>query len=106
MFSHRIPAFGLIALVLSGCSTTAPDAEVRLVGKAFQDLNAASAPLLDDLAFAERAQGKTAANVRAKKHASPAAGAASATDRCGDVRQVTVSNVSVQNGFCIEDSYY
>jgi hypothetical protein len=106
VFNHRIAAFGLLALVLAGCSTTTPVAEVRLVGKAFQDLNAASAPLLDDLAIAERAQGKTAANVRAKKHANPAGGTASATDRCGDVRQVTVSNVSVQNGFCIDDSYY
>lgn len=106
MFSHRFAVLGIIAFVLAGCSTTAPVTEVRLVGKAFQDLNAASAPLLDDLATAERAQGKTAANVRARKHANPTAGTSSATDRCGDVRQVTVNNVSVQNGFCIEDSYY
>jgi hypothetical protein len=106
VFNHRMAALGLVVLALAGCSTTTPVAEVRLVGKAFQDLNAASAPLLDDLAFAERAQGKTAASIRAKKHANPNAGAATPTDRCSDVRQVTVSNVSVQNGFCLEDSYY
>jgi hypothetical protein len=79
---------------------------VRLVSKAFQDLNAASAPLLDDLAVAERAQGKVAADVRAKHHSSGTPTNAAAEDRCAHVTQVAVGAISVQNGFCVEDSYY
>ncbi len=91
-----------VALMLcTGCAATVPVAEVRLVGKAFQDLNVASAALLDDLAVAERAQGQAAASARAKKHS-----AGLDTDRCRQVTQVAVGSVVVQNGFCIEDSYY
>lgn len=96
----------LAAIACTGCATNTPVAEVRLVSKAFQDLNAASAPLLDDLAFAERAQGKVAANVRAKKHVGGVDPNAAVEDRCSHVTLVSVGSDTVQNGFCIEDSYY
>ena len=106
MRSYFIALIAVTAAACAGCATNTPVAEVRLVSKAFQDLNAASAPLLDDLAVAERLQGKVAAGVRAKKHGSGAASNAAVEDRCAHVTQVSVGSVSVQNGFCIEDSYY
>jgi hypothetical protein len=116
-------------IACAGCATNVPVAEVRLVGKAFQDLNAASAPLLDDLAVAERAQGKAVAGVRAKSNSRAAAEAISgdgdvrnvatsaltpseadvegtSENRCEAVGLLTVSSLSVQNGFCVSDSYY
>jgi hypothetical protein len=101
-----IAAALLAAAVCSGCATSVPVAEVRLVDKAFDDLNAASAPLLDDLAIAERAQGKVAADVRARNRSGASAADPVAEDPCAAVTQVTVGNVKVQNGFCIDDSYY
>lgn len=113
----------------AGCATNVPVAEVRLVGKAFQDLSAASALLLDDLSVAERAQGKVVADVRAKSNSRAAAAEISGGgdvryvvlsavspneadaertvgNRCEAIGLLTVSTVSVQNGFCVSDSYY
>jgi hypothetical protein len=104
--SLGIVAAFLAAVVCAGCATSAPVAEVRLVGKAFDDLNAASAPLLDDLAIAERAQGKVAADVRAKNRGGASTADQVGEDACATVTQVTVGSVKVQNGFCIDDSYY
>jgi hypothetical protein len=106
MRSHFIALIAIAAAACAGCASNTPVAEVRLVSKAFQDLNAASAPLLDDLAVAERAQGQVAAGVRARKHGAGTASNAAVEDRCAHVTQVSVGSVSVQNGFCIEDSYY
>lgn len=128
MATRKLVLLVVTIIACSGCATRVPVAEVRLVGKAFQDLNAASAPLLDDLAVAERAQGKTAAGIRAKSNSGAAAttlvdddihsvvssavtpGQADAEgaseNRCAAVGLLTVSSVSVQNGFCTSDSYY
>jgi hypothetical protein len=109
----------LIAVFLAGCAAR-PVAEVRLVSRAFDDLNAASQPLLDDLALAERDQGRQAAEVRAKARAqaggkpSPAAGAdrrpgAAAADPCPDVLLVGGEKPgwpAIQDGFCLRDSPY
>ena len=53
--------------LLSGCATQAPVTEVRLISDSFKTLDAASQPLLDDLAAAEREQGKRAALIRAQQ---------------------------------------
>jgi hypothetical protein len=109
-----------LAVVLSACASQPPVAEVRLVAKSFTQLEAASQPLLDDLAAAERAQGRNAAEVRAKRRStlsSPAVASASAagavpisiTDRCADILVIGGEKAgmpSVQTGFCVEDSYY
>jgi len=111
----------LIAVCLAGCATR-PVAEVRLVSRAFDDLNAASQPLLDDLALAEREQGRQAAEVRARARAqaearpkpSPAAGAdrrpaSGAADPCPDVLLVGGEKPgwpAIQDGFCLRDSPY
>ena len=116
---HYFPP--LAAVLLAACASAPPLTEVRLVAKAFEDLDAASAPLLDDLAVAERAQGRSNAQERARNHsggspaAAPAAAttstaaatAAAVTDRCPHVLEVTgAGGASVQRGYCLDDSYY
>ena len=58
----------ILLLILSGCTAYRPLAEARAAAKAFDDLEAASQPLLDDLALAERAQGREAALGRGEAH--------------------------------------
>lgn len=98
-------AVGVIVFA-GGCATTLPVAEVRLVGKAFEDLNAASQPLLDDLALAEREQGRRNAVARAGAMAD---GASPKTNPCPDVvlrRGASAAVPSVQAGFCPPDAGY
>lgn len=102
----------LAALALAGCASQPPVGEVRLVAKAFDNLNTASQPLLDELALAERAQGQSAALARAEAHAKAPTDAAPAipgSERCprilvlgGKIKDIP----EVQNGFCPDDSYY
>lgn len=122
MRSHVVALLIVVSLACSGCATNAPVTEVRLVGRAFQDLNAASAPLLDDLAVAERAQGKVVAEVRAKQNSRTALAAGSEVaarsipvsttvtndNPCDAVGLVAIDSLSVkvQDGFCVSDSYY
>jgi hypothetical protein len=96
-----------ISLAMTACAAAPPVAEVRLVAQAFDDLNSASAPLLDDLAVAERIQGRTAAERRAQQRGADAApAAAGANTRCPDVTRAAAGAAHVQSGFCAEDSYY
>lgn len=101
---------GALAIIvsLSACATSPPVAEVGLVAKAFDDLNSASAPLLDDLAMAERIQGRAAAERRAQQRSAADAPppVAIASARCPDVSRAAAGAAHVQNGFCAEDSYY
>jgi hypothetical protein len=105
---HCLPL--VMAALLSACASSPPVAEVRLVARTFDDLNAASAPLLDDLALAERAQGQANAETRAKKRSGATAGAPAAGtdgDPCPQVTEATgAGGASIQKGFCLEDSYY
>jgi hypothetical protein len=100
------------AALASGCATQPPAGEVHLVAKAFDNLNTASQPLLDELALAERAQGKSAALARAEAHGREPADAGSALpgwERCPHIL-VLGGKINdfpeVQNGFCPDDSYY
>jgi hypothetical protein len=104
--SHRLIVIALLAIACAGCATRTPVAQVRLVGKAFEHLNGASAPLFDDLAVAERINGKNAADVRVKKRAANGTIAA-ALDRCKGLSLAEAhGDVKVQVGFCGPDSYY
>lgn len=94
----------MCVLILAGCATNRPVGEVRLVAQAFDNLNSASQPLLDELALAERLQGKSAAEARASAHAR-SSGVAGGADRCPTVIMIQGA-VPLQNGFCPEDSYY
>ncbi len=106
MNSHRFIVIILLAGVCAGCATTTPVAQVRLVGKAFEDLNGASAPLFDDLSFAERANGKKSADIRAAKRVDGGTLSAGVEDPCPKIGLATVGKSKVQDGFCIADSYY
>ena len=83
-----------------------------MVSKAFSDLSGASQPLLDDLALAEREQGKTAAEERARERAeltAPAIEETASPDPCEHVLLLGVERddwPQVQDGFCVRDSYY
>ena len=93
-------------VLLAGCATPVPLAETRTVGKAFDDLNAASQPLLDDLALAERAQGQRNARGRA---ATIAKGGTPQPNPCPDVvlrSGASAGAPSVQAGFCLDDATY
>lgn len=102
----------LAALALAGCASQAPVGEVRLVAKAFDNLNTASQPLLDELAIAERTQGKSAALARAEAHAKAPADAEPplpGSERCPNVLVLggKMKDVpEVQDKFCPDDSYY
>lgn len=120
MVKTRVIAALVILIPVLGCASGPPVAEVRMVAKAFNDLSAASQPLLDDMALAERDQGKTAAEVRAEERsqgdtAAPATAASKASadfvpaERCPEILLVGGEREGfprVQNGFCLEDSYY
>jgi hypothetical protein len=101
----RIIVIALLTAACTGCATSTPVAQVRLVGKAFEDLNGASAPLFDDLAVAERTNGKNAADIRARRHGSGGA-MTEGTDRCATVSLAAAGKAQVQDGFCPGDSYY
>ena len=89
-----------LAALVSGCAAAPPVAEVRLISKAFDDLNVASAPLFDDLATAERWQGRAAADARATSDTE-------SPGHCSHVGRATGDGgVAVLNGFCVEDSPY
>lgn len=93
------------ALMVAGCATTdVPVGDVRLVSQAFDNLNAASQPLLDELAVAERAQGKAAAEFRARRHAT-GTGGVDGNDPCPKI--VLLNGIPpIQDGFCAADSDY
>lgn len=95
----------LPALMLAACVTSPPVAEVRLVSKAFDNLNAASQPLLDDLAVAERRQGRAVAEQQAKER-TDAPGANGGP--CAHVLAMGGDDGRplVLSGFCPEDSSY
>lgn len=106
-----LAAIILSGLLLAACATPAPVGEVRLVAKAFDNLNTASQPLLDELALAERTQGRTAALARAEARTNtpPASPPLPGSERCPNVLVLggKMNDIpDVQNGFCPEDSYY
>lgn len=53
-----LPAVFILALATAGCASVAPVEEVHQFGQAFANVRAASQPLFDDLAAAERGLGR------------------------------------------------
>lgn len=107
---HSLTAL-MVSLALAGCASTGPLAEVGLVAQAFDNLSAASQPLLDELALAERAQGQRVALARARSNEQRASGTtAAARSRCPEIVLLALPESlgisPVQNGFCLEDSPY
>jgi hypothetical protein len=107
---RAIAIFVAVFLLLAGCTSSPPVGETRLVAKSFDNLNTASQPLLDELAVAERNQGKTAALARAEMRTSNDSSTPIPDDgRCPNILVIggeTRDIPKVQNGFCSEDSYY
>ena len=102
-----------LVVVFSGCATQRPLAEVRLVAQAFDNLGSASQPLLDELALAERAQGRRVALARARGNEDQAVGGAAPTANakvCPGIVLLDLPDSAgtppVQNDFCPEDSAY
>ncbi|MCP5441751.1 MAG: hypothetical protein H6968_01785 [Chromatiaceae bacterium] len=110
MKSRFIAAFALLAV--TGCATQPPVDEIRLVARAFDNLNTASQPLLDELALAERSQGQSAALARADAHSKAPSNTlptSPGSEPCPYIQILggRMEGVpAVQDGFCREDSYY
>jgi len=109
----KLALLSAVVLGLSGCATQGPVAEVRLVSQAFENLSGASQPLLDELALAERAQGRRVALARAGANEARAPGAPVDTANakiCPGILLIALPESAgvppVQNDFCPEDSPY
>jgi len=88
----------LLALICCGCSV-APLEETRSFSKAFVAVDGASQPLLDDLALAERRQGRENAEIKAKKDTYQGA--------CKGIIWAKVDATSGYiEGFCVDDAPY
>jgi hypothetical protein len=100
---------GLLALLGGGCATPqAPTREIGLVAAAFEQLDAASQPLLDDLALAEREQGRDAAldSAIAASQGRPRAAPCDAIGYAGNVENEQPVGPGVIDGFCADDAPY
>ena len=93
---RRRQAWLLVVTLCAGCSV-APVEETRSFSKAFAAVDGASQPLLDDLASAERRQGRENAEKKAKSDAGV----------CGGIQWAKVDATSgFIEGFCVEDAPY
>jgi hypothetical protein len=106
----RLAAIGA-ATLLCACAAAPPVGQVRMVSKAFDNLNAASQPLLDELAIAERQQGKTVALKQAKDRSEGKVVAADVNNTVACQAVTVVGSMpagvpTVQRGFCEEHSYF
>lgn len=93
---RRRQAWLLVVALCAGCSV-APIEETRSFSKAFAAVDGAGQPLLDDLASAERRQGRENAEKKAKSDAGV----------CGGIKWAKVDATSgFIDGFCVEDAPY
>ncbi len=94
---------GLISVTLAACASAPPVDQVRYFSQAFGTVNTVGQPLLDDLAIAERRQGRQVAVRRAD-------GKSNAPGGCpqGDVpwQKVGGDAGGFINGFCLSDAPY
>lgn len=89
-----VSASMFVLLLSAGCAM-APVQEVRFFNTAFTDFNEASQPLFDDLAIAERRQGKEVAEAKARRNSYQ-----------GDCAGIGWMKVGFIDGFCVDDAYY
>jgi hypothetical protein len=104
--SLRYCLLSVAVVACAGCASRIPLAEVQLVSKSFENLQSASQPLLDDLALAEREQGKRVADKLAHERAEDGP---RDNDPCPAVVMTggeAEGIPTVQRGFCARDSYY
>lgn len=95
----------LLAIVLAGCaSTPAPVEQIKYFTQAFAAVNTVGQPMLDELALAERAQGRRVAERRAKDAAkSPPVGRG--CDKADAVWAPTGDPaLGFVDGYCLEDA--
>lgn len=85
----------LFMLATAGCATFAPKDEVRVLSKSFNTLNEASQPLFDDLAAAERRNGRDNAVVKAKR-----------SSYTGDCAGIGWAEPGFIEGFCLSEAPY
>ena len=92
------------SLWLAGCATPAPVDQIKYFSQAFTAVNTVGQPLLDDLAVAERVQGKQVALRRAKGESTRG------PEECQKDRapwQLALDGKSgIINGFCSADAGY
>jgi hypothetical protein len=92
------------ALLVPACATTAPVDQIKYFSQAFSSVNTLGQPLLDDLAIAERRQGRDIAVRRAK--GTSTAGA----DKCPRSEfpwlEAADPKQGVIMGFCLTDAAY
>lgn len=106
-FRLAIAGLALATLLLGGCATTpAPVEQIKFFSQAFAAVNTVGQPLLDELAVAERAQGKRVAERRAKDAArNPPVGRGCEK---ADAAWVATGDPALGfiGGFCLEDAAY
>ncbi len=85
----------LLTLICTGCATVAPIDEARLFSRAFNSVDGASQPLLDDLSLAERRQGQDNAIFKAKRD--------KYTGACKGIRWALPGFIE---GYCLDDAPY
>lgn len=91
-----------VAALLVACAT-APVDQIRHFSQAFNSVNTVGQPLLDDLAVAERAQGRRVAVARAKRETQD--GKAACTPHASAWQPVPGSDGFIR-GFCPQDAAY
>lgn len=102
-----LPCLVPATMFLGGCATTpAPVDQIRFFSQAFVAVNTVGQPLLDEMAVAERVQGKRVAEQHAKSAAqTPPIGRGCASS---DAVWALTGNPSIGyiSGYCIEDASY
>jgi hypothetical protein len=111
----RCIAMLVVTLMLGACASAPPVQEAQLFNRAFRNVEAASQPLFDDLAAAERRLGRQIAIARAQEPPSPAGATGDAAARtvpvCRDGApgwrgEPGAEGLGFITGFCIEDAAY
>jgi hypothetical protein len=98
-------AAGIGLLALGGCATNpAPVDQIRYFSQAFNAVNTVGQPLLDDLALAERVQGRELAIRHATGKVPATAAGCSANDLPWQLAADAKSGFI--NGFCLSDASY
>jgi hypothetical protein len=107
-------SFNLVVVLCGGCAV-APRQETRLFATAFTTFDGASQPLFDDLAIAERRQGKRTVEILAKANAkktdskeTPTATKDTKLGDCQNVWQIVNEKAKVGYiaGLCVSDAPY
>lgn len=100
-------SIALLAMGLSGCATTpAPVEQIKYFTQAFAAVNTVGQPLLDELALAERAQGKRVAEARAKMVAKDPKGGRGCLNHDAVWAEAATEGLGYIDGYCPEDAGY